>query len=86
MSRCGIGSDRWNEGEEYLVLRPSEAAGLTVTLAPGTYSAEWFGVEGREAVEAGETTTDGSTATRVQPSGRSVRPVVLYLKKVGDTP
>ncbi len=48
-----------NPGEEYLVLQPGEGA-FTVTLEPGTYAVEWFGVESREAAEADDVTVDAA--------------------------
>ena len=34
-------------GAEYLVLQPQPGATFTVTLEPGTYAVEWFGVDDR---------------------------------------
>lgn len=72
-----------NPGEEYLVLQPSDRRSFTVALEPGTYSAEWFSIEGRERIQGKETTVESPTRTSFsapsEASGRSV----LYLKKVG---
>ncbi len=39
-------------GEEYLVLDTSDKRGsFTVKLERGTYTAEWFGIDGRETIE-----------------------------------
>jgi hypothetical protein len=70
-------------GEEYLVLQPSDEGGpFTVMLEPGTYSAEWFGIDGRATVQGEETTIESSTGTRFVPPEAS-GPSVLHLKKVG---
>ena len=71
-------------GEEYLVLQPGDRDGqFTVTLEPGTYSAEWFSIEDRETIQGEETTVESPTDTSFSaPSGTS-GPTVLYLKKVG---
>jgi hypothetical protein len=70
-----------NPGREYLVLQPDGAAGsFTVQLEPGTYTAEWFGVEGRTTVPAGAATVEGPTATGFTPPAELSGPAVLYLK------
>ena len=71
-------------GEEYLVLQPGDRDGqFTVTLEPGTYSAEWFSIGDRETIQGEETTVESPTDTSFSaPSGTS-GPTVLYLKKVG---
>lgn len=70
-----------NPGQEYLVLQPGDAAGaLTVLLEPGTYTAEWFAVEGRETVPGDATTVEGSAATSFSPPAELAGPTVLYLK------
>jgi hypothetical protein len=38
---------------EYLALQPAACDSITMTLDPGTCSAECFGVEDREAVQGG---------------------------------
>jgi hypothetical protein len=71
-----------NPGEEYLVLQPGGAADpFTMTLAAGTYTVEWFGVDSRRTVGAGEVTVErdenlGFTAPLAE-SG----PAVLYLRR-----
>jgi hypothetical protein len=73
-----------NPGQEYLVLDPSGAAGpFTVLLEPGAYAAEWFGVEGREAVPGDQLTVERSTATSFSRPPELSGPTVLYLKRVG---
>jgi hypothetical protein len=72
-----------NPGEEYLVLQPSGAAGpFTVLLEPGTYSAEWFSIEAREAVPEAATTIDHPTAASFRAPSEASGPTALYLKKV----
>jgi hypothetical protein len=71
-----------NPGEEYLVLQPSGAADpFTVRLAAGTYTVEWFGVDSRRTMGAGEVTVErdediGFTAPLAEPG-----PAVLYLRR-----
>ena len=70
-----------NLGREYLILQPGESAdAFTVTLAPGTYTVEWFSVTTRE--------TRPGAKTAVQRDGRvsftspfGAGPAVLYLKQ-----
>ena len=72
-------------GEEYLVLQPSDGHDpVTVMLEPGTYSAEWFGVEGRESIQGGKTTVESPADTTFTAPSDASGPTVLYLKKVGD--
>jgi hypothetical protein len=74
-----------NRGQEYLVLQPrGTAARFTVTLEPGSYAAEWFGVEGRNRVQGEATTVDRSTATSFDSPAGLAGPAVLYLKRIGD--
>jgi hypothetical protein len=50
-------------GEEYLVLQPGDPdRAFTVMLEPGTYSAGWFSVDGRETVQGEETTVEAPQA------------------------
>jgi hypothetical protein len=71
-------------GEEYLVLQPSDTGGpFTVTLEPGTYTTEWFRIEGREAVPGEETTVESSMGSSFSAPSEASGPTVLYLKKVG---
>ena len=70
-----------NPGQEYLVLQPSGAAGpLTVLLVPGTYTAEWFGIEDRKTVPGDAATVEGSAASSFSPPAELSGPTVLYLK------
>jgi hypothetical protein len=54
-----------------------------VTLDTGAYTIEWFSVDGREAVAAGEVTVEKSTTFDFSASFEAAGPAVLYLKKVG---
>jgi hypothetical protein len=75
-----------NPGREYLVLQPGGAAGsLTVLLEPGTYTAEWFGIEGRATVAGDATTVEGSAPTSFSPPSELSGPTVLYLKAGSTT-
>jgi hypothetical protein len=70
-------------GEEYLVLQPGGAADrFTVLLEPGTYSVEWFSIEGRQTIPGEETTVDRSMATSFNPPSEAFGPAVLYLRRV----
>jgi Family of unknown function (DUF6298) len=70
-----------NPGQEYLVLQPSGAGGsLTVLLEPGTYTAEWFSIEGRQTAPGDAMTVEGSAATSFSPPAELSGPTVLYLK------
>ncbi len=74
-----------NPGQEYLVLQPRGAADpFTVTLEPGTYTAEWFAIEGRQTVPGAATTVHRPMATSFSPPPEASGPTVLYLKKVTD--
>jgi hypothetical protein len=69
---------------EYLVFQPSGAAGpFLVLLEPGTYSAEWFAIEGRETVHGAATTVETSKTTSFSARWEASGPNVLYLKKAG---
>ncbi|HEV2928075.1 MAG TPA: hypothetical protein VGW74_05240, partial [Propionibacteriaceae bacterium] len=73
-----------NPGQEYLVLQPGGAAGqFTVTLEPGSYAAEWFGIEGRQTVPGATTAIERRLTASFSAPPEASGPVVLYLKKVG---
>jgi hypothetical protein len=73
-----------NPGQEYLILQPGRASGsFTVLLEPGTYTAEWFAIEGRQTVPGDATTVDRPIATSFEVPPEAAGPVVLHLKKVG---
>jgi hypothetical protein len=70
-----------NPGEEYLILQPSDTGEpFTVTLEAGTYSVEWFSVDGRETAPADDVSVESSTETSFS-SPFSAGPVALYLKR-----
>ena len=72
-------------GMEYLVLEPSGTAGaFTVTLAPGTYTVQWHGVDSRETAGAGEVTVSGPGATSFSAPFAAGGPAVVYLKAAGS--
>jgi hypothetical protein len=71
-----------NEGAEYVVLQPADTTEpFTVTLEPGTYDAEWFGVETRESRQGDRVSVDATATLPFTPLG-SGGPVVLILRKV----
>jgi len=73
-----------NPGREYLVLQPrGTAEPFTVTLEPGTYSAEWFAIDGRDTVPAEAITVNHPMATSFGAPPEASGPTVLYLKKIG---
>jgi hypothetical protein len=73
-----------NPGREYLVLEPGEKSDpFTETLAPGTYTVQWYGVNSRETVPSGEVTVEGPTTTSFSAPFQAGGPAVLYLKKAG---
>jgi hypothetical protein len=69
-----------NPGQEYVVLQPDGAAGsFTVDLEPGTYTAEWFGIEDRNTVPGDAVTVERSGAGSFSPPSELSGPTVLYL-------
>ena len=71
-----------NPGAEYLVLQPSELAeAFTVTLEPGTYTAEWYSVTTRETQAAAGQLTASAEPASFTASFAEPGPVVLYLKR-----
>ena len=70
-----------NPGQEYLVLQPNGGEGsFTVHLEPGTYAAEWFGIDDRRTVPGAATTVERSSATSFSPPPELSGPAALYLK------
>jgi hypothetical protein len=79
--RADLSSTRFtlaNPGAEYLTLQP-ERGDLTVTVEPGRYSVEWFGVDGRETVEAKDVTVDAAGPVSFHPP-LDTEPSILYLR------
>jgi hypothetical protein len=69
-----------NPGREYLVLQPTAGAPFTVTLEPGAYATEWFGVDERTTLPAGTTAVERATPTGFEPPAAACGPSVLYLR------
>jgi hypothetical protein len=74
-----------NPGQEYVVLQPNAAEPFTVLLEPGTYSAEWFSIEGRQTVPGAATTVERSMAGSFSAPSQTSGPTVLYLKAASTT-
>jgi hypothetical protein len=71
-----------NPGEEYLILQPSEGSeALTLKLEAGTYTVEWFSVNGRQSSRADNVTIKSSIATTFSAPFEEPGPAVLYLKR-----
>jgi hypothetical protein len=71
-----------NAGKEYLVLEPTGTGSpFTVTLQPGRYAAEWFGVAGRETLPSDELTVDRGGAREFR-APFTDGPAVLYLRRI----
>jgi len=69
-----------NSGEEYLILQPSsEADPFTVTLEHGTYTVEWFSVDGRKTVGADSVMADDSSPIAFTAPPGSSGPALVYL-------
>jgi hypothetical protein len=68
-------------GREYLVLHP-DGGSFTVTLEPGTYSAEWFDVESRETTSSEPTVVGPSGSVSFDPPSPTAGASVLYLKRM----
>jgi hypothetical protein len=52
-------------------------------LEPGTYSAEWFGIEGRNTVPGEAATVESSMGTSFSAPSEVSGPSILYLKRIG---
>ena len=71
-----------NPGQEYLILQPSSTAEpFTVTLDSGTYAVEWFGLNGRESVDADQVTVGPSAAASFSAPFPDGSPAVLHLTR-----
>jgi hypothetical protein len=72
-----------NPGQEYLILQPDETPEpFTVTLVAGSYSVEWYSINSRRTVEAGQVTVARDESRHFTPLVAGAGPVVLYLKQV----
>jgi hypothetical protein len=69
-----------NPGVEYLTLQP-ELGAFTVTVEPGRYTVEWFGVDGRNTIEGKDVAVDVEGPVELQ-SPLDTEPSVLYLRSV----
>jgi len=71
-----------NPGEEYLILQPSEGSeALTLKLEAGTYTVEWFSVNGRQSSRADNVTIKASIATSFSAPIEEPGPAVLHLRR-----
>jgi hypothetical protein len=71
-----------NPGQEYLVLEPSDTTEpFTMTVAAGTYTAEWYSVTSRETRTDSKVTVPRDGAMSFTASVAMTPPVVLYLKQ-----
>jgi hypothetical protein len=69
-------------GEEYLVLQPNATADpFTVTLAAGTYTVEWFGVDSRQTMRVGEVMVERDESLGFTAPSAEAEPAVLYLRR-----
>ena len=72
-----------NPGVEYLVLQPDEAGGpFEVDLAGGSYLVEWYSVNRRETMKAGEIKVPEDGSLTFTAPFAEAGPTVLYLKRV----
>jgi hypothetical protein len=53
-----------------------------VKLERGTYTAEWFGIDGRETIEGQQTTVESPKSTTFSAPSDASGPTVLYLRNV----
>jgi hypothetical protein len=71
-----------NPGQEYLVLQPTATTDpLTVTLAAGAYTVEWFSVNGRRTTEADQVALDRDQRLDLTAPFAEPEPAVLYLRR-----
>jgi hypothetical protein len=71
-----------NPGQEYLILQPTETGGpFTVTLEPGSYSAEWHSLGTRETRAAEDLKVERAGSTSLTAPFAQAGPTVLYLKR-----
>lgn len=73
-----------NPGEEYLVLAPDgDGQAVTIDLADGWYSVEWFNVASRDVFAADAITADAAGRAELS-SPWPTEPAVLYLVRARD--
>jgi hypothetical protein len=71
-------------GEEYLVLQPTEpATPFTVTLDPGTYTAQWHGINSRQRATTDELTVGSRAVIGFSAPLATPEPAVLHLTNTG---
>ncbi|HEX2029533.1 MAG TPA: DUF6298 domain-containing protein [Nitriliruptorales bacterium] len=71
-----------NPGQEYIVLQPTDTGdAFTVELEPGTYSTEWFSINGRRTVPAAPTVIESVTTSSFQAPAAASGPTVLHLAR-----
>jgi len=71
-------------GEEYLILQPAEQADpFTVTMDPGSYAAQWHGVNSRHRAIADEVTAGRHAVISFTAPFARPEPAVLHLTKTG---
>jgi hypothetical protein len=69
-------------GEEYLVLQAKDTADpFTVTLAAGTYAAEWHSLTSRKTETVDAVTVDGPGSVGFTAPFADPGPAVLHLKR-----
>ena len=69
-------------GAEYLVLQPAATANpFTVRLQAGTYTVEWFGIDSRQTMGAGEVTVEVDERFDFTPPLAEPEPVALCLRR-----
>jgi hypothetical protein len=56
---------------------------LRLTLAPGAYAVEWYGVDSRETTEGGTATVPSDGSVTFTPPFVRAGPTVLYLARQG---
>jgi hypothetical protein len=76
-----------NPGAEYLVLQPSATVDpFTVQLVAGSYTVEWFGVDSRQTMGAGELTVERDQPLPFTAPLAETEPAVLYLRRATRRP
>jgi hypothetical protein len=71
-----------NPGKEYLVLQPSDSPDpFTVTLATGVYAVEWYSVNSRETMGAGNVMIERDGGASFRAPFAKAGPAMLYLRQ-----
>jgi hypothetical protein len=74
---CATGYLLANPGTEYLALQPAAGEQITMTLDPGTYSMDWFGIDDRETIRGADVTVREAGPVSLEPPFDG--PSVVYL-------